>query len=92
MYDFNTVGPNNRPVKRTLLRNAAQCLECGDVIESTHRHDFRTCSCGNLSVDGGLSYTRRLFQEHTGFMDLDLYRVEEMTDEQIQHAHEMEFV
>lgn len=42
-----------------LLLNAVQCLKCGDVIVSTHRHDFRGCSCGQIAVDGGLEYTRR---------------------------------
>lgn len=44
-----------------LVRNAAECGECGDVIESRHRHDFVWCSCGNLAVDGGLDYAKRLF-------------------------------
>ena len=42
-----------------IVRNSAKCLVCGDEIESTHRHDFRSCSCGNHSVDGGKSYIRR---------------------------------
>lgn len=42
-----------------LLRNQAQCLRCGDVIESTHVHDLVSCSCGQLFVDGGLEYLRR---------------------------------
>lgn len=45
---------------RRLIRNAARCLSCGDTLESKHRHDFRTCQCGRLSVDGGLDYARRL--------------------------------
>ena len=44
-----------------LLRNSAKCLECGDEIESTFRHDFVSCSCGNLCVDGGHDYNRRVF-------------------------------
>jgi hypothetical protein len=39
--------------------NAAKCLKCGDTIMSTSRHDFVTCSCGNLSVDGGHDYLKR---------------------------------
>lgn len=39
--------------------NKAECRLCGDVIESTHRHDFKTCSCGEISVDGGTSYISR---------------------------------
>ena len=44
-----------------IIRNAIQCKHCGDVIESTYRHDFVTCSCGYCSVDGGLDYFRRGF-------------------------------
>lgn len=42
--------------------NAAQCHTCEDVIRSVTRHDFVTCKCGGISVDGGESYNRRLFQ------------------------------
>lgn len=42
-----------------IISNRAQCLECGDVIESKHRHDFVSCSCGKLFVDGGRDYLRR---------------------------------
>lgn len=43
-----------------ILRNSARCLQCGDEVESTHRHDFRTCRCGKLGVDGGHDYIRRI--------------------------------
>lgn len=42
-----------------IIRNAIRCNHCGDVIESVHRHGFRTCSCGCVSVDGGHDYLRR---------------------------------
>jgi hypothetical protein len=45
---------------KKLLTNRAKCLRCGDVIESTHRHDFRWCSCGAIAVDGGQEYLRRV--------------------------------
>ena len=32
---------------------------CEEEIESVHRHDFVTCKCGNVSVDGGKDYLRR---------------------------------
>ena len=38
--------------------NAIRCPECGDVIYSRTRHDFRNCSCGNVYIDGGLDYIR----------------------------------
>lgn len=46
--------------KRRIKRNAIQCLKCEDVIESKFAHDFKTCSCGNVSVDGGKDYLRRV--------------------------------
>jgi hypothetical protein len=46
--------------EQRLIRNAAQCKKCGDLIVSKHRHDFVTCKCGAISIDGGLAYIRRL--------------------------------
>jgi len=43
-----------------IIRNRAQCAICKDIIESTFRHDFVTCKCGAISVDGGHSYLRRV--------------------------------
>jgi len=43
-----------------LIRNKAECTECGDVVESKHRHDMVWCSCGQMAVDGGLAYLRRV--------------------------------
>jgi hypothetical protein len=36
----------------------AQCLDCEDILESKHRHDFVTCKCGNSFLDGGEDYFR----------------------------------
>jgi hypothetical protein len=43
-----------------IVQNAATCLGCGDFIVSKHRHDFVTCTCGAVSVDGGQEYLRRV--------------------------------
>lgn len=45
-----------------IKRNAARCKICGDIIESRYRHNYVTCSCGNLAVDGGHDYIRRIFR------------------------------
>ena len=50
--------------------NAARCNHCGDVIESTYRHDFKTCSCGHVSVDGGHDYLRRCYASPDDYTDL----------------------
>ena len=36
----------------------ARCKLCGDTVESKHRHDFVTCECGKMFLDGGDSYLR----------------------------------
>lgn len=43
-----------------IVQNAVSCLSCGDFIVSKHRHDFVTCTCGAISVDGGQEYLRRV--------------------------------
>ena len=74
---MSVIPPHNEPVdvrvRRRLKRNAARCDGCGDTIESEFCHDFRTCSCGALAVDGGLAYARRLFKPEVPFTDLNEY-------------------
>lgn len=42
-----------------ILVNAAECVFCGDYIQSKHRHDYVSCKCGLIAVDGGVDYLRR---------------------------------
>jgi hypothetical protein len=36
-----------------------RCLECGEFLESKHRHDFVRCKCPNETfIDGGNEYMR----------------------------------
>lgn len=42
-----------------IIYNRAKCLICGDIVESEYCHQFVTCQCGNLSVDGGKDYLKR---------------------------------
>ena len=35
-----------------------KCKKCGDVIQSTYRHDFVYCKCETIFVDGGDDYMR----------------------------------
>ena len=51
--------PKGETRKVVIVRNAVRCKKCGQVIESTHRHDYRTCKCGAVSVDGGHDYLKR---------------------------------
>lgn len=68
-----------------ITRNAARCLGCETVVESRHRHDFETCMCGALSVDGGLDYNKRVFDpgvkwEELSEGDFDDYDATEVDD------------
>ena len=43
-----------------IISNSATCRKCKDFIFSRHVHDFVTCKCGAISVDGGQEYLRRV--------------------------------
>ena len=50
-----------------IILNRIQCRECGEVLTSYHRHDYKTCGCTNETmVDGGNDYQRY------GGLNLDL--------------------
>ncbi len=44
---------------KRILRNAARCKLCGDVIESNLVSDFIECSCGAMLIGGGKKHLRR---------------------------------
>ena len=58
-----------------IIQNKIRCNKCLDVIESTHRHDFKFCKCGAVAVDGGKDYLRRLGDLH------DMEELSQLTDE-----------
>ena len=43
-----------------IIKNQIRCRKCGELIESTGRHNFRWCACGACAVDGGHVYLRRI--------------------------------
>ena len=45
---------------KKIIRNRIKCKKCGEIIESTSRHDFKFCKCGAVAVDGGKDYLRRV--------------------------------
>ena len=55
---------------KKLKKNAIKCLKCGDIIESTHRHDWVQCSCGACFVDGGHDYMRIGFESEDCWEDM----------------------
>lgn len=60
---------------RQIVRNAIRCNHCNDEIESTHTHDFKSCYCGAVAVDGGKSYLKRMFKTHpdADYVELTTY-------------------
>lgn len=59
--------------EKKMTRNRMQCTLCKDIIESKFRHDFVTCKCGNLGVDGGLDYFKFSFKFYGKWKDLCEY-------------------
>jgi hypothetical protein len=45
--------------KKWAKHDAVKCLECGRVMHSINRHDYKTCGCPQKTmVDGGRDYLR----------------------------------
>ena len=57
---------------RKIIKNAIQCKLCGEIIESTDRHQYVTCKCGACAVDGGHDYLRRSFVDKESYIDLSV--------------------
>ena len=57
-----------------LIVNRAKCLVCGDIIVSKYIHDYVTCECGSLSVDGGQEYLKRSYSDRSEVLELNLYQ------------------
>ena len=54
-----------------IIVNKIKCKKCGDVIESTHRHDFKICKCGAVAIDGWHDHLRRC-GDLDGYEDLSI--------------------
>lgn len=72
---------------KKISRNKVKCLECSDIIESKHRHDYASCSCGACSIDGGLTYVRVLAKDFSMVERLTEYR--EPTYEELNQQIEL---
>lgn len=57
-----------------IISNKIKCNFCGDVIESTYTHDYKTCSCGRVAVDGGKEYMRRCFKNKDDYTEMSEWR------------------
>jgi len=67
---------------KQIILNRVQCRECGEVLTSYNRHDYKTCGCTNETmVDGGTDYQRY------GGLNLDL--VDTSSTIYLSEDHEM---
>lgn len=66
-----------------ILVNQILCKKCGDTPYSKHRHDFKSCKCGAVSVDGGMDYLRRVgnFED---WVDLSIQIPDRLNDKLLQ--------
>lgn len=68
-----------------IIKNAIRCKNCGDVIVSEHRHDFKYCSCKMVAVDGGNSYLRRCFtNSQDDYEELSIIESDEKNTEKLR--------
>jgi len=49
-------GRSSKEMETERYRKGIHCLNCNEVIFSSYRHDYSTCSCGGCDVDGGKDY------------------------------------
>jgi hypothetical protein len=60
-------------VKYNLYRHAIYCKKCADTIESEHNHDFKSCKCGAVSIDGGVNAGNRILGKFADIETRDIY-------------------
>ena len=73
-----------------IILNRARCLECGEEVASRYRHDFVTCECGAMSVDGGRDYLKRCAKDLNKIEETTVYAIttrelEEIIEARIAH-------
>ena len=60
-------------LKGRIFENKVQCAKCLDFLVSRRVHDFVSCRCGSVSIDGGTEYLRRIYQDERDFIELTTY-------------------
>lgn len=63
--DYQNFCPIDTPLEKRralnvgdIFSNTIRCKNCNDIIRSKNRHDFVSCKCGKVSVDGGSWYSK----------------------------------
>lgn len=66
----------------SIILNRVQCVRCKDFIRSECRHHYNTCSCGEVSVDGGTDYLKRSVEKNgNGFIEESIVELPEKKEE-----------
>ena len=60
-------GMSPKEMEKYRYQAAIHCFACDDVIYSVNRHDFRSCTCGSVSIDGGKDYFKAAFKTGAQF-------------------------
>lgn len=53
--------------------NRAKCRKCGDIVTSNNRHDYKSCKCKAIAVDGGSWYLKRVAQDLNNVIEMSEY-------------------
>jgi hypothetical protein len=56
--NFYVRGMTPTEIEKFRYQDAIHCISCDDVVYSINRHDYRPCSCGKVTIDGGKDYTK----------------------------------
>jgi hypothetical protein len=62
------------PMGYEIIRNSAKCANCFGEIESKHVHDYITCECGMIAVDGGHYYLKSSAGDLKFFINTSIVR------------------
>lgn len=73
-----------------IITNKAKCLKCNEILESKNRYDYVSCSCGNLSVDGGKDYIKRGFMDHSLIEEMSEIKKESNIEKCIKFCKSLE--
>jgi hypothetical protein len=56
-----------------IICNQARCSKCNTLVISHSTHDFKSCTCKNLSVDGGRAYLKRSWSRMWDYEEESIY-------------------
>ncbi len=53
------------------MKNRAKCKLCLSILESFHRDDYVTCTCGEIAIHGGTDHYGVSYRDHNNFLRID---------------------